>query len=282
MAEPAGHGGELFHGLPSCTLTLSDGDSLRVLRHGAQVVSWIAAGRERLYLSPRSKFDGQSAIRGGVPICFPQFNQRGALPRHGFARKLPWQADPVQAGPDLVQLTLRLGDSAATRQFWPQAFEATLALELRPGSLQLTLGVHNTDTVPLSFSGALHTYLAVADIAATQLAGLEGQAEWDALSDRQAHATGPLCFEGEFDRVYAAAPRALLLRDGAQQLVIAQSASWAETVVWNPGAEQGARLADLPADGYAHMLCVEAAQVTRPVTVAPGAVWHGWQRLRIG
>lgn len=281
MAEPAGHGSELFHGLPSQILTLPNGDSLRVLHHGAQVVSWIAGGRERLYLSPRSQFDGRSAIRGGVPICFPQFNQRGALPKHGFVRNLPWRADPAQARPDGAQLTLRLADSEATRQFWPRAFAAMLTLELRPGSLQLTLAVNNTDSGPLRFSGALHTYLAVADIAATQLAGLEGQAEWDALSDRHAHATGPLRFQGEFDRVYAAAPRTLLLHDGAQQLAIAQSASWAQTVVWNPGAEKGAQLADLPADGYAHMLCVEAAQVTQPITVAPGAVWQGWQRLRI-
>lgn len=204
MAEPAGDGLDRFHGLPCQTLTLPGGDSLRVLWHGAHVVSWIAGGRERLYLSPRSRFDGQSAIRGGAPVCFPQFNQRGPLPKHGFARHLTWQADAAQAAPDLAQLTLRLPASAATRQFWPQAFEATLTLALRPGSLQLTLGVRNTDSVPLAFTGALHTYLAVADIAAVQLAGLEGQPEWDALSDRQARATGPLRFDGEFDRVYAA------------------------------------------------------------------------------
>ena len=281
MAEPAGPGAELFHGLPSQTLALANGDHVRVLHHGAQVVSWVAGGRERLYLSPRSKFDGHCAIRGGVPICFPQFNQRGALPRHGFARNLPWQADPVQATPELVQLTLRLRASAATRQFWPQSFEAMLTVELRPGCLQLTLGVYNTDAVPLRFSGALHTYLAVADIAATELTGLHGQAEWDALTDRHAPAAGSLRFAGEFDRVYAAAPRPLRLRDGAQQLAIEQSATWAQTVVWNPGAERAAQLADLPAEGYARMLCVEAAQVTPPIAVAPGAVWQGWQRLRI-
>lgn len=279
MADPAG--AELLHGLPSRTLMLPNGDRLRVLLHGAQVVSWVAAGRERLYLSPRSKFDGRSAIRGGVPVCFPQFNQRGALPKHGFARNLPWQADPTQPGQDVARLTLRLSAGAATRQFWPQAFEATLTLELRPGSLQMTLGVRNTDTLPLSFTGALHTYLAVDDIAAVRLEGLEGQPEWDALTDRQARAAGVLDFHGEFDRVYDAAPRALLLRDDRHGLAISQSATWAQTVVWNPGAEKSAQLADLPADGHAHMLCVEAAQVMQPITVPAGGAWQGWQRLSV-
>lgn len=281
MADPAGSL-ELFRGQPSLTLSLPCGDRLRVLLHGAHVVSWFAGGRERLYLSPCSKFDGRSAIRGGVPICFPQFNQRGSLPKHGIARNLSWQVHaPSESGAEAARLRLHLSANAATRQVWPQAFEATLALELRPGSLQMTLAVHNTDSVPLSFTGALHTYLAVDDIASVRLEGLEGRPEWDALTDRHARAPEALRFHGEFDRVYDAASQALVLQDGKGRLAIAQSPSFAQTVVWNPGAEKGAALADLPADGYARMLCVEAAQVTQPISVAPGAVWHGWQHLSV-
>lgn len=281
MADPAGEGLELFHGLPALSLALPQGDSVRVLLHGAHVVSWIAGGRERLYLSPRSHYDGQSAIRGGVPVCFPQFNLRGPLPKHGFARNLPWQAGALERGPAGVQLTLRLHDSAATRRFWPQAFEATLTVGLMPGVLQLTLGVRNADSVPLVFTGALHTYLAVDDIAAAQLQGLDGQAEWDALADRHGRVAGPLRFAGEFDRVYAAPSQALQLRDATSLLAIEQSRTLADTVVWNPGAEKGAAMADLPTDGYRRMLCVEAAQVMQPITVPAGGSWQGWQRLSV-
>lgn len=283
MAEPATGGSiELFHGLPSLALNLPNGDSLRVLLHGAHIVSWIAGGRERLYLSPRSAFDGRSAIRGGVPICFPQFNQRGPLPKHGFVRNLPWVADvPPVVTPEAARMGLRLPASAATRQFWPQAFEATLTLELRPGSLQITLDVSNTDVVPLGFTGALHTYLAVEDIGAVRLEGLDGRPEWDALTDRRGHATGPLQFQGEFDRVYDAAAHALLLREGQKCLRIEQSPSFAHTVVWNPGVEKGATLVDLPADGYSQMLCVEAAQVMQAIAVPAGSTWQGWQRLSV-
>jgi len=56
---------------------------------------------------------------------------------------------------------------------------------------------------------------------------------------------------------------------------------WAHTVVWNPGAGKCAQLKDMPEDGWQHMLCVEAAQVYEPVTIAPGDFWQGAQRLRV-
>ena len=94
-------------------------------------------------------------------------------------------------------------------------------------------------------------------------------------------ASGCIGFSGEFDRVYAAAPSALTLHDGPHGLQIAQSASFADTVIWNPGAELCGRLGDMPPDGFTRMLCVEAAQVMTPVEVAAGQTWQGWQRLTV-
>lgn len=270
---------EAFRGQPSIVLVLPQGDSLRVLLHGAHVVSWVAGGRERLYLSPTSAFDGHSAIRGGVPVCFPQFNLRGPLPKHGFVRNLAWELEQQTLDAQQGSLVLRLTDGPATRTFWPQAFEARLVLDLSPGALQLTLDVRNTDVQPLAFTGALHTYFAVDDIAQVRLEGLQGRPEWDAVADRHAMGSSPLHFDAEFDRVYEAAAQPLLLREASHALTIAQSPSWAQTVVWNPGRDKV--LPDLPAGGHARMLCVEAAQVMAPVQVAPGAGWQGWQRLTV-
>lgn len=271
----------VFAGLPATELQLACGDRVVVARHGAQVLSWVAAGRERLYLSPRSVMDGQAAIRGGIPVCFPQFNQRGPLPKHGFARRLAWTARPAHLGEDQAHLVLGLDDSAMTRQWWDQAFEARLLVELRPGALQVELAVRNTDAQALSFTGALHTYLAVSDVVQACLRGLGGRAEWDAVADRHGTAADELRFAGEFDRVYSAAPQGCVLHDGDQSLAIAQDMDWTQTVVWNPGAERCASLDDMPTDGWQHMLCVEAAQVYEPVTIAPGDFWQGAQRLRV-
>jgi glucose-6-phosphate 1-epimerase len=71
------------------------------------------------------------------------------------------------------------------------------------------------------------------------------------------------------------------LQDGSSLLQIEQSPSWSHTVVWNPGAEKSVELPDLPDDGFARMLCVEAAQVFETVHLAPQEEWQGWQRLRV-
>jgi glucose-6-phosphate 1-epimerase len=272
---------------------LACGDAVTVALHGAQVISWVSAGRERLYLSPRAVFDGRSAIRGGVPVCFPQFNQRGPLPKHGFARNLRWSQVPGRSSApdgasqaaagsgDSAHLSLRLHDSEFTRALWPHSFEATLTVQLEPGSLQITLQACNVDDKLLLLTGALHTYLAVDDIAGTRLGGLQGQPGWDALTDQIGQVSGELRFNGEFDRVYGARSTPLTLHDGTHRLQITQSASFADTVVWNPGAALCGRLSDMPANGFARMLCVEAAQVMTPIEVRPGDTWAGWQRFTV-
>jgi glucose-6-phosphate 1-epimerase len=276
-----------FRGQPAWHLTLAQGDSIVVCSHGAQVVSWVARGRERLFLSETARFDGQSAIRGGVPVCFPQFNQRGNLAKHGFARNLAWESDgQITVADGRTVLSLSLSDTPDTRQWWPWQFRAVLTLSMVPGDLQVSLEVTNLGgldhpAAALSFTGALHTYLAVDDVGGVTLSGLGGQAEWDAVTDVHGPAAAHQTFNGEFDRVYAAASTPLLLQDGSHRLRISQSTSFADTVVWNPGAALCARLADMPENGYQHMLCVEAAAVNAAVTVPAGATWCGWQRLEV-
>jgi len=279
MAERAILVSELHAGQPCWRLRLAGGDSLLVAEHGAHVLSWIAGGRERLFLSPRSAFDGSRPIRGGVPVCWPQFNQRGTGPKHGFARQLPWLSTGCELGTDSAQFELTLCSSAATRALWPHEFELTLTLDLRPGRLRLTLGARNLGQRPLAFGGALHSYFACDDVERVELSGLGGRPEWDALADTHASAAGTLRFAAEFDRVYGGTAAPMTLRDGAHALRITQSPAWSETVVWNPHAAKGAALADMEPESWRTMLCVEAARVVEPVTLAPGAAWQGWQQI---
>jgi glucose-6-phosphate 1-epimerase len=273
-----------FRGQPALRATGADGSTLTVALHGAQVLSWTAAdGLERLYLSPSAVFDGHTAIRGGVPICCPQFNQRGMLPKHGFMRNLPWVHEPSDA-PETLRLTLR--DNEATRKLWPHAFEARLEATLSRGDsrgqLRTALTLRNLDSAPWTFAAALHTYLRVDNISNVRLEGLQGANRWDSLrDDRHVETAAALHFDAEFDSVYTAPAEPLRLVQPGGKLEISQSASCSETVVWNPGAVLGAKLADMPADGFRHMLCVEAARIDEPVLLAPGAQWQGWQQLRV-
>ncbi|WP_204249990.1 D-hexose-6-phosphate mutarotase [Rhodoferax koreensis] len=267
---------EIFQGQPCMRLSHASGDSALVALHGGHVLSWTAGGIERLYLSPKAVMDGKTAIRGGVPVCFPQFNQRGPLAKHGFARNLPWTAEV-----DGDKGVFTLQSNATTRALWPHDFKAKLAVSLSAGGLQLDFSVDNTGTAPLEFTVALHTYFRVAAIAEVSLEGLDGRPVWDSVADTHAVQDGAVRFTQEFDCVYQAAANPLKLNDGQTSLHIAQSANLGQTVVWNPGAELCARLADMPADGYQNMLCVEAAQIDAPVSLAAGMHWAGWQQLTV-
>lgn len=278
-----------FHGHPARALALPGGDRCVVALQGAQVLSWTPAdGGERLYLSPRAAHDGTTAIRGGIPLCFPQFNQRvlegRTLPKHGFARNVRWAELGQEAqGEDRIALFV-LRDDEATRALWPASFDARVAVRLSPGRLAVGFSVRNTGAQSFAFALALHSYLRVADVATARLHGLDGASFWDAVSDlqqpqRRRVQGGALAFRGETDRVYASGGRSLRLQDGGRPLVLTQSASMPETVVWNPGAALGAQLADLPPEGWREMLCVEAACIDTPVVLPPGHTWQGWQAL---
>ena len=247
----------------------------------------------RLYVSPTASFDAVQPIRGGVPLCFPQFNQRvlAELPlaKHGFARTQLWAVQALTATdtPDTpsAQATLALHSNAVTRALWPHAFAATLTVRLQPGSLQVTFDVQNTDVAPWPFAVALHTYLRVEGIDGCTLHGLERRDFWDAVAHlAQPHvvSTQPdeaLAFSGETDRVYSNVTTPLVVQHAGGTVQLTQSESLPDVVVWNPGASRCAALDDMPPDGYQQMLCVEAACINTPVVLAPGQTWRGWQHF---
>ncbi len=274
-----------WQGLPAIALKLTQGDSALVSLQGAQVLSWVSRGEERLFLSPKAAHDGQTAIRGGIPVCFPQFNQRGPLVKHGFGRVSHWSADAALPwSEDGVQLTLRLKDSEESRAVWPHAFEALLTVQLKPGSLSVQLAVHNRGQQDLPFTAALHSYLRVPQVAQASLHGLQGLTYWDAAAavpDTHITQQGEVRFGAETDRVYPRAADALQLQAAGQPwLEIAQDELWRETVVWNPGPVLCATLKDMEADSWQHMLCVEAAAIDAVVVVAPGQRWQAAQTLK--
>lgn len=256
------------------------GSTAEAYRHGAHVTSWVPeGGGEAIFLSRAARFEPGTAIRGGVPVIFPQFAGMGPLPRHGFARTQPWEV--VEDGEDPAVLRLRLRDGDETRRIWPHAFVAELAVELGDDWLALTLSIQNTDAAPISFTAALHTYLRVDDVRQTGIEGLHGlryrQKEEERVDD------GPeLAMHGEIDRVYLRTPSDLRVHDrGGGRIIHLHSTGFADTVVWNPWAAGAASLPDMENDEYLEMICVEAAQVGAPVRLDAGERWSGEQRLRV-
>lgn len=277
-----------FHGLDAVALRAADGAQAIVTLHGGHVVSWIPAGSslERLYLSPTSTFADSQPIRGGVPVVFPQFSNRGPLANHGFARTSTWHERHRERGPRGEALVvLRLVDDAATRSVWPHGFVLELGVRVLGDGLTLELNCTNTGDTPMPFTCALHTYLRVADVSQVVLEGLHGQAYWDKTDAMlKTQDTELLAIDGEVDRVYAGVRQALRLSATAgvsnDVLRIGQR-GFDDVVVWNPGALRCATLPDMPAQGYRQMLCVEAARIAEPVVLQVGQRWQGMQQLQV-
>ncbi|MFZ6654933.1 D-hexose-6-phosphate mutarotase [Undibacterium sp. TJN19] len=262
----------------------ADGATAKIASQGAHLCSWIpAGGSEQLFMSATSAFQDGVAIRGGVPVVFPQFSNLGTLPKHGFARTSEWRLLESGVLPGgAAQAIYELKENIARLTIWPYVFRAELRFTLQANAIQIALDIHNTGDTNFSFSTALHTYFAVADIAGVSVHGLQGLRYRDTVSgqDHCLETANALHIHGETDRIYGAVPAQLELRQPHQSMLIS-STGFADAVVWNPGAVGAVKINDLEPGGEKRMVCVEAATILQPVTLVPGASWHGSQTLEL-
>jgi len=265
---------------PDFILTARDGGSAHIAQHGGHVTRWRTAdGIERLYLSPLPREPGQ-AIRGGIPVVFPQFANRGPLAQHGFARTLGWTlGEAEQLADGRARLIATLTDSQATRSLWPHPFRLELAVTVGAAALDVDMLVRNTGGAAFEFCCALHTYFATHSEAA-RIDGLQRRPYVDnndgtpGLDDDD----GPLVVDRATGRFYFGAADPLTLQDRGARVAIRQD-GFRDVVVWNPGAHPPAPLHGLPPEGYRHFVCVEAAVIEHPIVLAAGASWQGGQHL---
>jgi glucose-6-phosphate 1-epimerase len=264
------------------TLRADDGAVTEIHRHGAHVTSWRPVGdtEDRLYLSPCSEFGPSAAIRGGVPVIFPQFAAEGPLPRHGFARTSLWSLGCIaREANGTAEAELMLRDSPETRAIWDVEFKAVLAVSVVARQLAITLCVQNVGERPLSFTAALHTYLRVHDVGDAEIHGLRGT-RYRVSGDRTLviDDADRLVASDYLDRVYVGAPSRLELRERDRSMVL-ETEGFPDAVVWNPGRERAAALHDLEPGGERLFVCIEAAAVQTPVTLGAGRQWSGTQTL---
>ncbi len=260
-----------FGQLPALLLRAPDGAEATVTLYGAHVVSWKpaaaagAAATERMFMSALSALDGSRAIRGGVPVIFPQFAERGEGMRHGFARTSTWRLldSGEQDGAAFAVLGLNQGDlSPQVSNAWAYAFELALRVSVHGAELAMTFEVRNTGTHPFPFAAALHTYHRVDDVEAVRIDGV--QAETLAITDK-------------LDQVFEHIGGAIGFDNGADKLLLQQT-GFTDAVVWNPGAADAAALADMEDEEYRNFVCIEPAALG-PLTLEPGGVWTGTYRI---
>lgn len=277
------------------TLRLGDLDCWRITtgsaelviaRQGAQVLRYRQGGQPPVvWLSEEALFHTGKSVRGGVPVCWPWFGnlQRNPqavqamyhdaeAPAHGLARTREWQSSGIESTEDGLRMTLHLPQAEGELPGWPHHVRLTLTVELAH-DLRLTLTSHNLGQDDVTFSQALHSYLAVSDVRQVSVEGVDGLdyvetlAEW--ATRRQ---QGALTFAGETDRIYLDAPDHLAIVDPAwaRRLSLHTTGS-RSAVIWNPWTERARALPDMADEAWQGMLCIETANAwDDTVTLAPG------------
>jgi len=252
-----------FGQLPAIRIASNDGAEAIVTLYGAHLVSWKGKdGAERMFCSARSALDGSKAIRGGVPVIFPQFAERGTGMRHGFARVGTWRLEDSGEGWAVFGLNeADLPEKLAAG--WPHRFALALRVAVQGNELAMTLTVRNTGEAPFPFAAALHTYHLVPELRDVRIEGVAPQA---------------LAIEDKLDQVYQQIPGAITMKTGERTVTLEQE-GFTDAVVWNPGAADAAALADMEDEEYRRFVCIEPALLDAQ-PLAPGAAWEGRYRIR--
>ena len=260
---------------PACTA--------EIYLHGAHLTAWQPAGHApAIFLSERSLFAADKAIRGGVPIIFPWFGPRTATPEslrtdgpsHGFARTSLWQVAFAALAGDDLHLTLTLAPDETSRSLGFDQFQ--LAYELVLGAeLRMRLTVANHAETPLRFEEAFHTYLAVGDADQVQIGGLANTEFLDKTDGfkRKRQSEEVLKLTQETDRPYLNTAATVTLDDPIlKRRITVEKTNSLTTVVWNPWAAATAKLPDMDPDGWRHMTCIETANAAEnAIMLAPRA-----------
>lgn len=254
---------------------------------GAHILSYqTSSGKPLIMLSKDAIMDGSAAIRGGIPLCFPQFGQPDkSYPQHGFLRRNKWrivegsQFDTDDAAG--ISLELELKDVAVARGDGTWGSDTNLnckcvfTVKIDGNSMTNTLAMENTGSQAFDFQALLHTYYLVANGQALDqnfcnVKGFEGYLVDDKVS-------GETCTLGSdpvtipeiiIDRVYTPPDGKidlnLTIAAGADNLIELKATGDVDGtkvpvsgVVWNPHKIKAEAMGDFGSDQYNDMICVE-------------------------
>lgn len=229
-------------------------------------------------MSDRSGCGPGIAIRGGIPVIFPQFGTRGPLRKHGYVRDTAWTRTPLPDPDTRTEAVLVFATDLGPTDDWPYQARLTLAATALGDSLTVELAVLNVGDAALRFTAALHSYLAV-DSPDAAVVGLGGRAARDAMSGGRR-----TTLAGRIPTTYAMDLLVEDVRDAPVEVhdasgggsVVLTAHGFDDRVLWNPGP--GHTLADVAPGDERGFVCVEPA-LLEPVDLSPRARWEGGMRL---
>jgi glucose-6-phosphate 1-epimerase len=257
-----------------------------VFLQGAQVTRYQRIGEPPvLFLSEDCDYRTGTALRGGIPICWPWFGELDKnpdavkqvvpdsaaqrAPVHGFVRNKPWHVHSITTPNDALTV-IELGITTGSDEpFWPYATSLVYRIEIGT-SIKTCLFITNTSEHSVTFSNALHSYFTVNDISDVRIKGFNQTEYIDALDDWTLKVQeGDITFSQECDRIYARGCTPVEIHENSRAIHISSEGSHS-SVVWNPWIEKSQRLSHYKDDDYKTMVCVETANVMNDcITLAP-------------
>jgi glucose-6-phosphate 1-epimerase len=280
-------------------LKLDEKNKLVVRLHGATLTSWACDGDEILFVSEKAVLDNKKAIRGGIPIVFPNFGPwsggQGRV-QHGFARTAAWSVkEQPTSDSESASVSLSLKDDEKTRSQWDYSFELVYTIRITKTSLHTSLTVHNhttktkEDSTNFDFTALLHTYFRVEDVKQVRISGgFQGTEFVDKVTGGQKVEKEDrelLEISGETDRVYkkTSSQRHVILTDKnlKKKSITIEKENLPDTVVWNPWTDKAKGMADFGDDEYEKMVCVEAGYVSERKVLPANESFKMSQTIRI-
>lgn len=251
--------------------------------HGASILSYTPKGHEDvLWVSPDAVFDGQKAIRGGIPVCWPWFGKaaEAGLPAHGFVRNTVWQLDHVaKLDSGVTEVVLTTQSSEKTLPLWSHHFHLELRVEVGE-KLAVSLTTYNKNNHDIEITEALHTYFNVSDVNKVSVNGVQGSTEHDTLQSPPAVSSreASIDMQAPMDSVFTNQTSALMIDDSIKGRQIKIEKAHADsTIVWNPGPEIVKGFADIADDDWSGFICVEAGNVFDNKVFIPAGEKHTMQ-----
>jgi glucose-6-phosphate 1-epimerase len=245
--------------------------------YGAHITGFRPIGNmDVLWMSPLSKFREGSAIRGGIPVCFPWFGPHESnenLPQHGFARLLNWEVietKSTQNGESL--LSLQLCSSDKTKRYWPYDFCAEMIFTIGL-SLTVTLKITNTSSVYFEYTSALHSYFSLSSIENIAIEGLKNTRYQSQLDGGDYLQESPLLriSEAETRHYYNTETPAIIYDPVFNRRIRIDKTGSRNTTIWNPWVETCEEMEDMPDDGYLTFVCLETVnKIGDIINLAPG------------
>jgi glucose-6-phosphate 1-epimerase len=244
---------------------------------GGHILQVRLHGEDVFYVAPKALHQSGQPRRGGVPVLFPQFNNDGGFPKHGFARVMNWQLEQADEPAKALGQHWRaklIATSQTVTPFiretqaqWPHQAELVIDAVVKEQSVLVSLTVKNVGDTEFSFSGGLHPYFCWP----------EGDIEIEQLGVRLSRDLMMQSGEGIEEKFLHRSDRLTVL--SSHQKMTIRKFGFEEWMLWNPGPKHS--LQDIEFWDWQSFYCLEPISSVKPHYLKPKEVFTGGFSIQI-